>query len=82
MTQAYVPIPSARPDGWDPAASRPDLDRENQALKAELEQLEPLVSAALLTATAFRLRDHDALIGALRLLVRAIRVFEDHHACA
>lgn len=82
MTEAFVPIASAHPHLPDPATSRHDLDRENSALKEELEQLEPLVSAALLTATAFRLRDHDALIGALRLLVRAIRMFEERHACA
>lgn len=46
-------------------------------LVAELERVEPIISAALLAATAFRMRDHDALISALRMLVRVTRVFDE-----
>ena len=57
-----------------------DLDTENEALRAELDQHQPVMSAAVLTATAFRLRDRQALTGALRLLVRAVRNLEQRGA--
>jgi hypothetical protein len=38
--------------------------------------VESLVTAAVLVATAFRLRDHDGLTKSLRLLVDAVRPFE------
>lgn len=59
-----------------------ELHRENRALQAELDQVEPLISAAVLAATAFRMRDQEALVSALRMLVRATRLFEANHACA
>ena len=37
---------------------------------------QPLITSAILTTTAFRLRDDDALIEALRLLLRAVKPFE------
>jgi len=46
------------------------------AVRAELARLEPVVGATLLVATAFRLRDDEALISALRLLCRVIRAWE------
>jgi hypothetical protein len=52
------------------------------ALPAEPDEVEAVISAALLAATAFRLRDRQALLSALRLLVRATRSFERRHACA
>ena len=52
------------------------LDRENLALRAELDELEPVISAAVLAATAFRLREHDGLNDALRLLVQATNLLE------
>ena len=58
------------------------LRTENAALRAELGQVEPLVGAALLAATAFRLRDEDGLSDALRRLVQALVPFEDHPAPA
>ena len=50
---------------------------ETRELRAELERLEPLVGAAFMTATAFRLRDRDALTAALRILVSATRSVEE-----
>jgi Ser/Thr protein kinase RdoA (MazF antagonist) len=55
---------------------------EQRELRAELDRLEPLVSAAMLTATAFRLRDHEALTEALRMLVSATRLVEREEAFA
>ena len=44
------------------------------------EPYQPLITAAILTTTAFRMRDNDALIEALRMLVRAVEPFEsDSH---
>ena len=59
-----------------------DLHRENTALRAELDEVEPMISASLLVATAFRLRDQKALLSALRILVQATRLFEARRACA
>ena len=59
-----------------------DTYDETRELRAELERLEPLVGAAFMTATAFRLRDRDALSHALRLLVSATRAVEEAQACA
>jgi hypothetical protein len=52
------------------------LQSENRDLRAELLQAEPLISAAVLAATAFRLRDRDALTEALRLLVQTTEAWE------
>ncbi len=57
-----------------------DLHRQNTLLRAELDEVQPVISASLLVATAFRLRDQAALVSALRLLVRAIRLFEDQRS--
>jgi hypothetical protein len=81
MTKPASSIGDARHDPDDRDRELALLQRENGALRGELEHAQPLISAALLTATAFRLRDQDALTSALRLLVRAIRLFEDHPAC-
>jgi hypothetical protein len=50
-------------------AQRPDVtaDRAHEAV----------IGAAVLVATAFRLRDEDALVAALRALVRAVQKLED-----
>jgi hypothetical protein len=58
------------------------LQSENRDLRAELLQAEPLISAAVLAATAFRLRDRDALTEALRLLVQATEAWEDERETA
>jgi hypothetical protein len=57
-----------------------DLHRQNTELRAELDEVQPVISASLLVATAFRLRDQKALVSALRILVRATRLFEDRRA--
>jgi len=59
-----------------------DWPQDNHALRAELARLEPVVGAALLVATAFRLRDHDALVSALRMLVSVTRGFEERSPSA
>jgi hypothetical protein len=67
-------------DGDDLAIA--DLHEQNTALRAELDEVQPLISAAVLTATAFRLRDQDGLVSALRLLVRTTTGLETRRSCA
>jgi hypothetical protein len=57
-----------------------DLHRQNTLLRAELDEVQPVISASLLVATAFRLRDQKALVSGLRLLVRAMQLFEARRA--
>jgi hypothetical protein len=59
-----------------------DLHRQTRALRSELDEVQPLISAAVLTATAFRLRDNDGLVSALRILVGATRTLEERRACS
>jgi hypothetical protein len=66
----------------DDDLARAALQRRTMALPAEPDEVEALISAALLAATAFRLRDRQGLLSALRILVRATRSFETRHACA
>ena len=54
----------------------------NRWRRQQLDEVQPVISASLLVATAFRLRDQEALLSALRILVRAMRLFEDRRACA
>ncbi|MDX1542107.1 MAG: hypothetical protein R3349_11960, partial [Geminicoccaceae bacterium] len=63
MTQTHVTL----------AAASEDLTARSAAPchSIEISALEPLISAALLTTTAFRLRDRQGLDDALRLLVAA-----------
>lgn len=42
----------------------------------ELAELEPIVSAALLVTSAFRMRDETGLIATLRLLTNAVACWE------
>jgi hypothetical protein len=58
----------------------PDLQEQNVALRAELDEVQPVVSAAVLAATAFRLRDQSGLVSALRLLVRATTWLEEQRS--
>ena len=51
-------------------------------LDAELQTQEPVIGAAVLVATAFRLRDESALIAALRLLVQAVGRLEEQDSAA
>lgn len=53
-----------------------DFRHQEHVQSADYTPFEPLISAAILTATAFRLKDQEALIQALRRLVRAVRPFE------
>jgi hypothetical protein len=50
------------------------------AEREELNALDPLVSAALLVASAFRLRDESGLIATLRLLTNAVAAWESQQA--
>jgi hypothetical protein len=78
MTNVVSSIAATGDDGLDLVIA--DLRRQKAALQAELDELQPLVSSAVLVATAFRLRDHQALTGALRLLVRAVDRLERRRA--
>ncbi|MGH6915503.1 MAG: hypothetical protein ACREH6_02135 [Geminicoccaceae bacterium] len=76
MTHA-ASLLAATPHGrLDDDATLDALDRENRALRAELDEVEPVISAAVLAATAFRLRDQDGLNDAMRMLVQATRLLE------
>ena len=77
MTTAARSIAAPSDDQPDRVLEVERLQRENRDLRAELLQAEPLISAAVLAATAFRLRDRDALTEALRLLVQATEAWED-----
>ena len=59
----------------------PELDHETFA-EPELSHLDPIVSAAVLVTSAFRLRDEAALITTLRLLTNAVAVWEANRADA
>jgi hypothetical protein len=82
MTKTARSIAAPCDDQTDGVLEVENLHRENQDLRAELAQAEPLISAAVLAATAFRLRDREALTEGLRLLVQATQVWEDERACA
>jgi hypothetical protein len=60
---------------WQPtAANTNDADAAGRlgALQGELAAQQPVVSAAVLVATAFRMRDEAGLIDTLRLLTQAV----------
>ena len=57
-----------------------DFVRENSVEVMDDGPIQSLITAALLTTTAFRLRDQDGLTFALRLLVDAIKPFETERA--
>ena len=64
-----------------PAANaNADLVERNARLAAEIEALEPVIGAAVLVVTAFKLRDEDSLIDTLRLLTRAVTAWEAEQA--
>jgi hypothetical protein len=58
-------------------ANQEEPSAHRAALEAELAALEPVVSAAVLVAAAFRLRDEAGLIDTLRLLTKAVRGLEE-----
>ena len=82
MTKAACSIAVPGDDQPDRVLDVERLQRETRDLRAELLQAEPLISAAVLAATAFRLRDRDALTEALRLLVQATEVWESEREAA
>lgn len=55
-------------------ADAPIVDRTPEAV--ELEPQEQLITAAVLAATAFRMKDMPGLLYALRSLTEAVEVFE------
>ena len=65
-------------DGDDLAIA--DLQEQNVALQAELDEVQPMISAAVLAATSFRLRYESSQVSALRLLVRATTWLEDRRS--
>jgi hypothetical protein len=82
MMKAACSIAAPGDDHPDRVLEVDGLQRENRDLRAELLQAEPLISAAVLAATAFRLRDRDALTEALRLLVQATEAWENERDAA
>ncbi len=68
---------SAR-NGTNGFSDRPRADflEENDTRSIEHAPFQSLITTAILTATAFRLRDQDGLTEALRRLVQAVRPFE------
>ena len=82
MTEAASAIAVHCDEQTDDDLASAALQRRAMALPAEPDEVEAVISAALLAATAFRLRDRQALLSALRMLVRATRSFEARHACA
>ena len=68
--RAFAPANGNQPDPWQRLAQ----------LEAELAAQEPVVGAALLAATAFRLRDEAGLIETLRLLSQAVAGLEELQA--
>jgi hypothetical protein len=49
-------------------------------LEVELQAQEPVIGAAILVATSFRLRDEASLVDTLRLLAQAVQGLEDQSA--
>jgi hypothetical protein len=75
--------PALAASDWQAAAANTNdaAPRDRFALlQGELAALEPLVSAAVLVTTAFRLRDEAGLIETLRLLTTAVCDLEERRA--
>ena len=68
--RAFTPANGNHPDPWQRLAQ----------LEAELTAQEPVVGAAMLAASAFRLRDETGLIETLRRLSQAVAAFEELQA--
>ena len=82
MTRAPSSITAVRYDQLDGDLAIADVHEDSVALRAELDEVQPVISAAVLAATAFRLRDQEGLVSALRLLVRATTWLEERRTCA
>lgn len=68
---------------WQPApanSNQGDLAQRCLQLEAELAAVEPVMSAAVLVVTAFRLRDEAGLTDTLRLLTESLAAFEARRA--
>ena len=59
-----------------PTATAPSHGSALAQLEAELEAQEPVMGAAIMAATAFRLRDESGLIETLRRLAQAVAAHE------
>lgn len=59
-----------------------ELHQQARSLQSELDEVQPLISAAFLAATAFRLRDNESLVSAMRILVGATKTLEERRACS
>ena len=59
-----------------PACARSTEAAPASLAEQELSELEPIVSAALLVTSAFRMRDEPGLIATLRLLTGAVSAWE------
>jgi hypothetical protein len=61
-------------------ANDADLAQRCARLEAELRAMEPVVAAAVLVVTSFRLRDEAGLIDTLRLLTESVVGLEEQEA--
>ena len=61
-------------------ANHEDPAQRMAELQAVLQAQEPVVGAAILVATSFRLRDEASLVDTLRLLAQAVARFEEQQA--
>jgi hypothetical protein len=59
-----------------PACARAVEAVSESPAEQELAEVEPIVSAALLVSSAFRMRDEAGLIATLRLLTSAVAAWE------
>ncbi len=53
-----------------------DFCHDHLSAAGDSEPYQPLITTAILATTAFRMRDDEALIEAMRMLVRAVKPFE------
>ena len=63
-------------------ANTSDLDSLYARLREEIRETEPVVTAAVLACCAFRMRDEEGLVEALRALSQAVDFLERARAAA
>jgi hypothetical protein len=61
-------------------ANHADPFQRLEQLEADLQAQEPVIGAAVLVATSFRLRDEAGLVDTLRLLAQAVAALEEQQA--
>lgn len=61
-------------------ANTSDVDSLCAQLREEIQETEPVVTAAVLTCCAFRMRDEAGLVEALRALSQAVDALERSRA--